>query len=85
MKYNTEFSIQLIPHGVVNPIISYGLRDEDKNLVLCEIRFLGAGIVKNTDEIFVQEIELDDLMVQGKYYLIKKIQWERTKMEVIMI
>jgi len=52
---------------------------------LCEIRFLGAGIVKNTDEIFVQEIELDDLMVQGKYYLIKKIQWERTKMEVIMI
>jgi hypothetical protein len=30
MKYNTEFSIQLIPHGVVNPIISYGLRDGNK-------------------------------------------------------
>jgi hypothetical protein len=39
--------------------------NENKNLVLCEIRFLGTGIVKNTDEIFVQEIELDDQMVQG--------------------
>jgi len=34
MKYNTEFSIQLKPHGTVKPIITYGFKDSiDVNLL----------------------------------------------------
>jgi hypothetical protein len=37
MKYNTEFSIQLKPHGIVKPIISYGIKNHDEfNLTILE-------------------------------------------------
>lgn len=37
MKYNTEFSIHLIPHGIVKPVISYGLKGQtESNLIILE-------------------------------------------------
>jgi hypothetical protein len=30
MKYNTEFSIRLKPHGTIKPIIAYGFKNSDE-------------------------------------------------------
>ena len=42
----------------------------DDNLIISEIKILGKGFVNNSDEIFLQKLELDDLIINGRYYLI---------------
>ena len=40
----------------------------DQNLIICDIKIIGNGIVGKIDDIFVQELDLDDLMFQGKFF-----------------